>query len=158
MVTFLFFVAPAIDLLSGAQPRPLPFLKATLAEPTERKARHDPLPARQRPVAQWLTRSPPAFTWQSSGDTVTMAQANCYLVSRPRGRKRFPPVILLTCSCARMSRNSCLANLTHSHEEALPLHQIRRRQNGGRLRQSRHHPHRHCPRPGKNEARASSAP
>lgn len=79
MVTFLLFVAPAIDLLSGAPARPLPFLKATLAGPLKEKPGMTHfLPAN----LQWPNGTPEvtAFTWQSSGDTVTMAQANCYLV------------------------------------------------------------------------------
>ncbi len=37
MVTFQLFVVPALDLLSGAPPRPLPFLKATLAQAMKEK-------------------------------------------------------------------------------------------------------------------------
>jgi molybdopterin molybdotransferase len=79
MVTFELFVVPAIDLLSGAPPRPLPFLKATLAEAMKEKpgmthflparVQFDSGEARVKPLA-----------WQGSGDTVTMAKANCLLV------------------------------------------------------------------------------
>jgi molybdopterin molybdotransferase len=82
MVTFLLFVAPAIDLLSGAKPRPLPLLRATLATPLKEKPGMTHfLPA----SLQWRnnTAEVTAFTWQSSGDTVTMAKANCYLVIGP---------------------------------------------------------------------------
>jgi molybdopterin molybdotransferase len=82
MVTFLLFVAPAIDLLSGGKPRPIPLLKATLATPLKEKPGMTHfLPA----SVQWRngTAEVTAFNWQSSGDTVTMAQANCYLVVGP---------------------------------------------------------------------------
>jgi molybdopterin molybdotransferase len=79
MVTFELFVVPAIDLLSGAPARPLPFLKATLAEAMKEKpgmthflparVQFDSGEARVKPLA-----------WQGSGDTVTMAKANCFLV------------------------------------------------------------------------------
>ena len=79
MVTFELFVAPAIDLLSGAPPRPLPFLKATLAEPMkERPGMTHFLPA----FIQWrdgVAQVRP-LPWQGSGDTVAMANANCFLV------------------------------------------------------------------------------
>jgi molybdopterin molybdotransferase len=38
MVTFELFVAPAIDLLSGAEPRPLPLVEARLAEALKEKS------------------------------------------------------------------------------------------------------------------------
>jgi molybdopterin molybdotransferase len=79
MVTFELFVVPAIDLLSGAPARPLPFLKATLAKAMKEKpgmthflparVQFDSGEARVKPLA-----------WQGSGDTVTMAKANCFLV------------------------------------------------------------------------------
>jgi len=79
MVTSELFVVPAIDLLSGAPARPLPFLKATLAEAMKEKpgmthflparVQFDSGEARVKPLA-----------WQGSGDTVTMAKANCFLV------------------------------------------------------------------------------
>jgi molybdopterin molybdotransferase len=79
MVTFQLFVVPAIDLLSGAQARPLPFLKAALAEPLiEKPGMTHFLPA----LVQWTGGSAKvrSLSWKGSGDTVTMAQANCYLV------------------------------------------------------------------------------
>jgi molybdopterin molybdotransferase len=82
MVTFQLFVVPAIDLLSGAPARPLPFLKATLAEAMKEKpgmthflpacVQFDSGEARVKPLP-----------WQGSGDTVTMAKANCLLVVGP---------------------------------------------------------------------------
>jgi molybdopterin molybdotransferase len=79
MVTFELFVAPAIDLLSGAPPRPLPFLKATLAEPMKEKPGMTHfLPA----SIQWLNGIAQVrpLPWKGSGDTVAMANANCFLV------------------------------------------------------------------------------
>jgi molybdopterin molybdotransferase len=79
MVTFELFVVPAIDLLSGAPARPLPFLKAPLAEAMKEKpgmthflparVQFDSGEARVKPLA-----------WKGSADTVTMAKANCFLV------------------------------------------------------------------------------
>jgi molybdopterin molybdotransferase len=79
MVTFQLFVAPAIDLLSGARARPLAFLKAALAEPLKEKPGMTHfLPA----LVEWTSGSAKVrpLSWKGSGDTVTMAQANCYLV------------------------------------------------------------------------------
>ncbi len=79
MVTFQLFVAPAIDLLSGAPPRPLPFLKATLAEPMKEKPGMTHfLPASIQWIAGVAHVHP--LHWKGSGDTVTMANANCFLV------------------------------------------------------------------------------
>jgi molybdopterin molybdotransferase len=79
MVTFQLFVVPAIDILSGAPARPLPFLKAQLAEPLKEKPGMTHfLPA----TIGWTGGSAKVrpLAWKGSGDTVTMAQANCYLV------------------------------------------------------------------------------
>jgi molybdopterin molybdotransferase len=79
MVTFELFVAPAIDLLSGATPRSLPLLRATLAEPLkERPGMTHFLPA----TVQWCNGPAEVrpLSWKGSGDTVTMAKANCFLV------------------------------------------------------------------------------
>ena len=79
MVTFQLFVAPAIDLLSGCAPRPLPFLQSSLAVPLDEKPGMTHfLPA----VLQWRDSSSTVapLPWQGSGDTVTMAKANCFLV------------------------------------------------------------------------------
>ncbi len=82
MVTFELFVLPAIDLLSGAVPRPLPIFRAKLAAPLHEKGpiTHF-LPAR----IEWegkearVTQLP----WQGSGDIVALAQANGFLVVGP---------------------------------------------------------------------------
>lgn len=79
MVTFQLFVIPALDILSGAAPRPLPFLDATLAEPVKGKSglTHF-LPAR----IDWPGGAPRvrALLWQGSGDIAALTQSNCFLV------------------------------------------------------------------------------
>jgi molybdopterin molybdotransferase len=79
MVTFELFVAPAIDLLSGAQARALPLLEARLAEAlTEKPGIAHFLPAR----LEWYGPVPKvkALKWQGSGDVTALAMANCFLV------------------------------------------------------------------------------
>lgn len=79
MVTFQLFVIPAIDVLSGAEPRPLPLLEATLAESLKEKTglTHF-LPAR----LDWCENAPRvrALKWQGSGDIATLTHANCFLM------------------------------------------------------------------------------
>jgi molybdopterin molybdotransferase len=79
MVTFELFVAPAIDLLSGAEAHALPFVEARLAEAMKEKPglTHF-LPAR----VEWCEQVPnvKALKWQGSGDVATLAKANCFLV------------------------------------------------------------------------------
>lgn len=82
MVTFQLFVTLAIDILSGSSPRPLPFLKAALGEPLKEKPGMTHfLPA----TADWKAGDAIVrpLSWKGSGDTVTMAQANCFLVIGP---------------------------------------------------------------------------
>jgi molybdopterin molybdotransferase len=78
MVTFELFARPMIDALSGAPVSPLPLAKAQLAADIQTKT--------------GLTRFLPAFLrdgsvdlvrWQGSGDVVSTARANCYLVIPP---------------------------------------------------------------------------
>jgi molybdopterin molybdotransferase len=79
MVTFELFVAPALDLLSGADARPLPLLEARLAEGVhEKPGLTHFLPAR----VEWRGAKPEvrALRWQGSGDLAALAQANCFLV------------------------------------------------------------------------------
>jgi len=79
MVTFELFVAPAIDLLSGAETRALPLVKARLAEALrEKPGLTHFLPAR----VEWRGPAPEvkALLWQGSGDIATLAKANCFLV------------------------------------------------------------------------------
>ena len=79
MVTFELFVAPAIDLLSGAEARALPLVEARLAEALKEKpgVTHF-LPAR----VEWRGGIPEvkALKWQGSGDIAALAKANCFLV------------------------------------------------------------------------------
>ena len=79
MVTFELFVAPAIDLLSGAEARPLPLVEARLAEGlNERPGLTHFLPAR----IEWHGAVPEvkALRWQGSGDIAALAGANCFVV------------------------------------------------------------------------------
>jgi len=79
MVTFELFVVPAIDLLSGAPARALPFVEARLAEPlNEKPGLAHFLPAR----VEWhgVTPEVKALPWQGSGDVAALARANCFLV------------------------------------------------------------------------------
>jgi molybdopterin molybdotransferase len=79
MVTFELFVAPAIDLLSGAEARALPLVEARLGEALKEKPglAHF-LPAR----LEWRGRAPEvkALRWQGSGDITALSKANCFLV------------------------------------------------------------------------------
>ena len=79
MVTFQLFVVPALDLLSGTAARPLRILGARLAHALHEKAGMTHfLPARLDEL-----RGEPvvaALPWQGSGDTVTLARANAFLV------------------------------------------------------------------------------
>lgn len=79
MVTFQLFVAPALELLSGAPPRDLPLVEARLAEALhEKPGLTHFLPAR----VEWREAKPhvKALRWQGSGDIVALSQANCFLV------------------------------------------------------------------------------
>jgi len=79
MVTFELFVAPAIDLLSGAEARPLPLVEARLGEAlNEKPGLAHFLPAR----VEWSGGAPEvkALKWQGSGDIAALAKANCFLV------------------------------------------------------------------------------
>ncbi len=87
MVCFELFARPMIEALSGASPNPLRFLQARLKSDVKTKT--------------GLTRFLPALLtgefanvevelvrWQGSGDMVSTARANCYLVI-PRDREKF---------------------------------------------------------------------
>lgn len=79
MVTFELFVAPALDLLSGAEARALPLAEAKLAEAlNEKSGLAHFLPAR----VVWRGTVPEvtALKWQGSGDIAALAKANCFLV------------------------------------------------------------------------------
>lgn len=86
MVTFELFVAPAIDLLSGAEARALPLVEAKLAEAlNEKSGLAHFLPAR----VGWRgsMADVKALRWQGSGDIAALAKANCFLVV-PADRER----------------------------------------------------------------------
>ena len=79
MVTFELFVTPALDILGGGEPRALPLLKARLASGVEQRAALTHfLPA----VLEWFGSQArvTALPWQGSGDIVTVARGNCFLV------------------------------------------------------------------------------
>ncbi|MGA2418742.1 MAG: gephyrin-like molybdotransferase Glp [Candidatus Acidiferrum sp.] len=92
MVTSELFVAPAIDLLSGAVARPLPLVEAILSEDLhEKPGMTHFLPALlewhvaggdAEPASATTGRVRP-LKWQGSGDIGAMAQANCFLVVAP---------------------------------------------------------------------------
>jgi molybdopterin molybdotransferase len=88
MVTFELLVTAAIDLLNGAEARPLPLVQAQLGVALKEKPglAHF-LPAR----AEWQGSTPEVkpLTWQGSGDVAAVARANCYLVV-PADREEMP--------------------------------------------------------------------
>jgi molybdopterin molybdotransferase len=79
MVTFELFVAPAVDLLSGAEARELPILEARLGEALHEKpgVTHF-LPARME--GQGANRAVVALKWQGSGDVAALGKANCFVM------------------------------------------------------------------------------
>jgi molybdopterin molybdotransferase len=79
MVTFELFVTPAIDVLSGAAPRPIPFFRAKVTHDLNEK----PGLAHFLPAKMGFTGDGPtveALRWQGSGDAVTLVNANCFIV------------------------------------------------------------------------------
>jgi len=79
MVTFELFVAPALDLLSGAEARDLLLLEARLGEALDEKpgVTHF-LPARME--GQGANREVVALHWQGSGDIAALTRSNCFVV------------------------------------------------------------------------------
>lgn len=79
MVTFELFVTPAIEILNGCKPEPLPFFKARLAHSVQHKSplTHF-LPAR----VTWPNGEPrvEAILWEGSGDIGAVVRGNCFLV------------------------------------------------------------------------------
>jgi molybdopterin molybdotransferase len=77
MVTFELLVVPAIEILSGAKPRPLPIFKARLAHPVNEKPplAHF-LPAR----LTWPGPQVEMVPWEGSGDVRALVRGNCFLV------------------------------------------------------------------------------
>ena len=79
MVTFELLVVPAIELMSGHKPDPLPFYKAKLVHHIELKsALTHFLPAR----VTWPSGEPSValLPWEGSGDVGAVVRGNCYLV------------------------------------------------------------------------------
>jgi molybdopterin molybdotransferase len=79
MLTFELFVVAALDLLGGAEARPLALLEARLGEAmNEKPGLTHFLPAR----VAWPQGKPEVkpLRWQGSGDIAALAQANCFLV------------------------------------------------------------------------------
>ncbi len=82
MVTFELFVLPAVDVLNGATPRPLPVFRAKLATLVHEKGPMTHfLPAR----VEWEGREARVtqLPWQGSGDIVALALANAFLIVGP---------------------------------------------------------------------------
>jgi molybdopterin molybdotransferase len=81
MVTFELLAVPAIEILSGHKPQPLPFFKARLTHPIEQRAplTHF-LPAR----VTWPSGEPTVsvLPCESSGDIGALVKGNCFLVVR----------------------------------------------------------------------------
>src|SRR6266852_4047538 len=79
MVTFELVGLPAIDILSGAAPRPLPVFRGKLVTPVHEKGPMTHfLPAR----IEWEGREARVtqLRWQGSGDIVALALANGFLI------------------------------------------------------------------------------
>lgn len=79
MVTFELLAVPAIELMSGHKPQPLPTFKARLVHPVEQRAMLTHfLPAR----VTWPNNEPSvaAVHWESSGDIGAVVRSNCFLV------------------------------------------------------------------------------
>ncbi len=88
MVTFQLFVIPAIDVLGGAHPRPLPLLEANLTRTLhEKPGLTHFLPGH----FEWTGISPEVepLTWQGSGDIAALTHANCFIVV-PADRQDIP--------------------------------------------------------------------
>ena len=88
-VTFDLFVRPGMEILSGAPPDPLTFMRARLGSELRLKGKFMAfLPARvvereDEPVVELVG-------WQGSGDLVGLAAANCFLVAHPHQRNISP--------------------------------------------------------------------
>jgi molybdopterin molybdotransferase len=82
MVTFELFVRPVLEALCGATPRPLRFFKATLASEVKAKTgltRFLPAQLSGEGAHTRVALTP----WQGSGDVVSVARSNCYIVVPP---------------------------------------------------------------------------
>ena len=81
MVTFELFVAPAVDLLSGADARALPIVEARLGEALHEKPEVTHfLPARME--GQGAGREVKVLKWQGSGDVSALARARVEVMVR----------------------------------------------------------------------------
>jgi molybdopterin molybdotransferase len=82
MVTFQLFARPLLDALSGAKPQPLPFAQAMLKRDFHTKTGLTCfLPAKldgtlEKPSVELVP-------WQGSGDLISVARSNCYIVVPP---------------------------------------------------------------------------
>src|ERR1700726_3248824 len=79
MVTCELVVVPAIELMSGHKPEPLPLFKAKLVHPVDlRAALTHFLPAR----VSWPSGEPTVsiLHWEGSGDIGAVVRSNCFLV------------------------------------------------------------------------------
>ena len=79
MVTFELLAVPAIELMSGHKPPPLPIFKARLVHPVEQRAALTHfLPAR----VTWPNDEPSVAVlhWEGSGDIGAVVRSNCFLV------------------------------------------------------------------------------
>jgi molybdopterin molybdotransferase len=88
MVTFQLFVTPAIDVLGGARPRPLPLLEANLTKTLhEKPGLTHFLPG----YFEWTGISPEVcpLAWHGSGDITALTHANCFIVV-PADRQDIP--------------------------------------------------------------------
>ncbi|HTS11383.1 MAG TPA: gephyrin-like molybdotransferase Glp [Candidatus Limnocylindrales bacterium] len=86
MVTFELFVAPAIEILSGAQAHDLALFKAKLAHGVEEK----PPLAHFLPAEVHSNGGDPTvelIRWQGSGDVGAVARGNCFLLVRGERQK-----------------------------------------------------------------------
>jgi molybdopterin molybdotransferase len=82
MVTFELFVRPAIDALSGAEPRAPKFLQARLKSALRTKTGLTRfLPGRL--LGEGFSTEVEFAKWHGSGDVVSTAAANCYIVVPP---------------------------------------------------------------------------
>ena len=82
MVTFELFAQPVLDALCGATPRPLRFFKAVLASEVKAKpglTRFLPAQLSGEGAHTRVALTP----WQGSGDIVSVARSNCYIVVPP---------------------------------------------------------------------------
>jgi molybdopterin molybdotransferase len=79
MVTFELLAVPAIEILSGREPQPLPIFKAKLARPVEQKA---PLTHFLPAHVSWPDGEPTVdeVPWEGSGDIGSVVRGNCFLV------------------------------------------------------------------------------